>query len=141
MRIPAVVLSILALLVFSCDADIPPYAVTTYCTSNSTCWPSSTTCRFFGGRLVAQYDDLHLIPGQSLNSSVGGRLSRIIPWAAPCYNASTEKTTACKTVQNGYLDGVARASVPGSMQSLNWEECLGQNCASYLHYSNLMTSL
>jgi hypothetical protein len=72
------------------------------CLSTQPCWPSP---RAFA----------------SLQSNLSQPLLKpIVPTASPCYPPSSPSGN-CSQVQAGYNDGIWRASVPGSMQSPNWE--------------------
>jgi len=83
---------------------------TTYCTPTDSCWPTT-----------AQWS--------AFNSTLGGKLIKVIPWSSPCYALPGPFNSAqCSAVENSYNDGFARESVFGSAQSLNWESCGEDNC-------------
>jgi hypothetical protein len=64
-------------------------------------------------------------PSPSAFSSLQANLSRpllshILPTASPCYPVSSPSGN-CSQVREGYMDGIWRATIPGSMQSPHWE--------------------
>ncbi|KAJ3392291.1 hypothetical protein HDU84_004556 [Entophlyctis sp. JEL0112] len=83
-----------------------------YCSSgNSSCWPSASTWAAF-------------------NSSIGGRLATVTPWASPCF-LSNYNSGACTEVINSYYDEFSRVNQTGATAATNWEACGSNNCWLY----------
>ncbi|KAF2706048.1 FAD-binding domain-containing protein [Pleomassaria siparia CBS 279.74] len=76
------------------------------------------------------------IPGQAcwplinewsaFNQSINGALKITIPWAAPCFNGTSNEE--CQNVADDYMDGVARTKQYGAMEFINWETCGESSC-------------
>jgi hypothetical protein len=81
------------------------------CTRGRPCWPSASEWRDF-------------------NSSIAGNLHVTVPWAASCYrNSPYHDEATCDIIQGNYTDGMARSSIHGATEVLNWEVCRSQSCA------------
>lgn len=80
------------------------------CVPGMPCWPSASEW-------------------QALNQSIGGRLIRTVPWAAPCYISSPHyNRDVCSAIQDGYTTGLERETVYGSMQAVQYEVCGDKGC-------------
>ncbi|KAL0254671.1 hypothetical protein SLS55_010151 [Diplodia seriata] len=62
----------------------------------------------------------------SFNSSLNGRLRITEPWASPCYLNSD--SSLCAMAKTESHNDIARASVYGATQNLQWQECGAQRC-------------
>ncbi|PPQ97192.1 hypothetical protein CVT26_000468 [Gymnopilus dilepis] len=70
-----------------------------------------------------------------LNSTVGGRLHRGVPWTKVCFSVFNGESVAsdaeeCAFVQKNYFDHFARSSIFGAYSVENYESCLstGDQC-------------
>ncbi|KAF2789998.1 FAD-binding domain-containing protein [Melanomma pulvis-pyrius CBS 109.77] len=77
------------------------------CIPGQPCWPSTSEWSAF-------------------NRSISGALKNTVPWAAPCYNGTSNKE--CHKIAEDYMDGVARTAQYGAMEFLDWETCGESNC-------------
>ena len=76
-----------------------------YCTPKQACWPSANDWSAF-------------------NSTVGGRLVKVVPWADPCFpKPNGVRNAECNAVKSSYMSGLARADQIGIAQSENWAYC------------------
>ena len=65
----------------------------------------------------------------ALNETLGGRLRRTIPYAAPCYPThQAYNTEECEAVRDNYTNGTARSAVYGAMQGIQYEACGATDC-------------
>ncbi|KAK7612538.1 hypothetical protein IWX49DRAFT_585211 [Phyllosticta citricarpa] len=80
------------------------------CLPGESCWPSNDQWR-------------------ALNTSLGGQLRITEPMASSCFEGSSNyDAKQCAWVQSRYGDDMARSSVYGAMQNLQWEGCGEQEC-------------
>ncbi|KAH7335070.1 FAD-binding domain-containing protein [Rhizoctonia solani] len=69
----------------------------------------------------------------ALNTTVGGRLARGIPFSRACFSSvgtnvtGIESNEECATVQQGYISGTFRTSKFGSAIETQWETCQKTN--------------
>ncbi|KAN0096945.1 hypothetical protein V8E55_001391 [Tylopilus felleus] len=98
----------------------PPHAIPIFATLSSN-WPNASEWA-------------------TLNSSLGGCLQALRPWAAFCYTSDPlYNAEECQSVLAGYDNdtqaGLYREAVPAALLWANWESCgYDQGCA--LNYSN-----
>ncbi|KIY45227.1 FAD-binding domain-containing protein [Fistulina hepatica ATCC 64428] len=77
------------------------------------------------------------ISWDALNISVHGRLSAAVPFAQPCFgDISDFESPACKTVQEDYLDELARADRPTAYINTQWETCQITRQQCLLNFTN-----
>ncbi|KAJ6507782.1 hypothetical protein C8R47DRAFT_1099539 [Mycena vitilis] len=86
---------------------------------------------------------------QKLNSTVGGRLLKGVPFSSPCFSdldglTVTPNLTACDAVRSGYDDELVRSNISGAYMITQWETCQisAQQCLlDYLDPENPSPSL
>ncbi|KAF8549861.1 hypothetical protein OG21DRAFT_1420628 [Imleria badia] len=99
-----------------------PYAVPNYVTLESPSWPSASTWA-------------------TLNSTLGGRLQALRPWAAVCYTEDPlYDLDKCKTVLSNYTNEHTASlfiwlAVASALLWTNWESC-GYDNGCALNYSD-----
>ncbi|KIJ69685.1 hypothetical protein HYDPIDRAFT_78799 [Hydnomerulius pinastri MD-312] len=94
-----------------------PYAIPTYVSLGSPDWP-----------LAPQWE--------SLNSSLGGKLEALRPWAAVCYTSDPlYDPEKCQAVISNYNNDLKREGVPAALLWPNWEAC-GFNNGCPLNHSD-----
>ncbi|KAH0836360.1 hypothetical protein J3R83DRAFT_7913 [Lanmaoa asiatica] len=104
-------------LVAGAFAQVPPYADPNQVTLGTSSWPGASTWA-------------------ALNSTLGGRLQALRPWAAVCYIEDPLYDPAeCTTVLSNYTNDVTRESIAAALLWTNWESC-GYNNGCALNYSN-----
>ncbi|KAJ0413824.1 FAD binding domain-containing protein [Aspergillus carlsbadensis] len=80
------------------------------CTPGQSCWPTATEW-------------------QAFNMTIGGRLVKTIPWAAPCYLTSGHYNMAkCSEIADKYTTGLERAGVYGATEQVQYETCGNTGC-------------
>ncbi|KAJ7679147.1 hypothetical protein DFH06DRAFT_1278863 [Mycena polygramma] len=65
---------------------------------------------------------------QELNSTVGGKLLKGVPFSSPCFSnidghTLTPNLTACDAVRSGYDDELVRSNISGAYMITQWETC------------------
>ncbi|KAL9711397.1 hypothetical protein Ac2012v2_005943 [Leucoagaricus gongylophorus] len=65
---------------------------------------------------------------KNLNNTVGGRLLVGVPFAQPCFNSWN--SSECLSIQDNYLQELARSSSPSAYIQTQWETCQtsGEQC-------------
>ncbi|KAH7887251.1 hypothetical protein F5I97DRAFT_806781 [Phlebopus sp. FC_14] len=98
-------------------AFAPPYATPEFAIPSSDSWPSHPQWA-------------------ALNTSVGGKLQHLRPWAAVCYSSDPRfDVEECQTVLLGYDNDTVREQAPAALLWPNWESC-GYESGCALNYSN-----
>ncbi|KAF8142138.1 hypothetical protein EV363DRAFT_1249340 [Boletus edulis] len=73
---------------------------------------------------------------ETLNSTLGGRLQTLRPWAAVCYiEDPLYDPDKCKTVLSNYTNEHTRESIASALLWTNWESC-GYDTGCALNYSD-----
>ncbi|KAG6374632.1 hypothetical protein JVT61DRAFT_3996 [Boletus reticuloceps] len=73
---------------------------------------------------------------ETLNSTLGGRLQALRPWAAVCYTEDPlYDPDKCKTVLSNYTNEHTRESIASALLWTNWESC-GYDNGCELNYSD-----
>ncbi|KAF8433267.1 hypothetical protein L210DRAFT_3763652 [Boletus edulis BED1] len=93
------------------------YTNSNYVTLGSPSWPSASSW-------------------ETLNSTLGGRLQTLRPWAAVCYiEDPLYDRDKCKTVLSNYTNEHTRESIASALLWTNWESC-GYDTGCALNYSD-----
>ncbi|KAN0091547.1 hypothetical protein V8E55_005113 [Tylopilus felleus] len=99
-----------------------PYAIPNYVTLGSSSWPDE-------------------LGWAALNTTLGGRLQALRPWAAVCYTEDPLYDTAkCMAVMSNYTNDHARGNIASALLWTNWESCGYDNGCALDYYVPLLVS-